>query len=816
MLDNVRRDVRHALAALRGAPGLSLIAILTIAVATGASTTMFSVVDTLLIRPLPYPAADRLVEIFEASPTLARLAPILPVNADHFEEWRRESRSFDALALTGLTTVNLTGVGDPQRLTLARVTPDLFRLVGATPQLGRLLNPDEDRPGRDRVVVLGAPLWRTRFGADPSIIGRTVAIDDQPYEVVGVLSDGFRFPSLASLSPMTGHPDEPQAWKPFAFTDAERSTFGDFNFFAIGRLRAGVTLQEATRDLDAVLAGYSRRLLGGQVELHAPIVPLQQQLSGRSRNGLALAMAAVIAVLLIAYTNVANLLLARTAARARDFSIRAALGASRWHLARQVLIEALLLAAGGSVAGIALAHAGVRFVSTVAPASLPYRDGFAVDLRVLAFTIATALLAGLGTGAWSAWRLAQTDARLATGPTRAMTDARVARTRAAFVVGEVAATIVCLATAGLLLHSWLTVLAVDKGFTTEAIGTIELTLPPGRYEAPPQRAQFVRSVLDAVGGLPGVTSAAVSNLIPLTGEGANNAVFVEGAPADRRDAPIADVRRVSAEFFETMNIPLRAGRRFTLADGDRLVATVSATAAARLWPGESAIGRRFRVGAPDSRWLVEIVGVVGDVRSASLEQAPVPTVYLPYWQWPVSRNRLALVVRTAGPPQLSANAITAAVHRIDPLIGVPAMRTMDDVLAESVSLRSFQTTLVGVFGAAALFLAGLGVYGVLSYAVALRTREIGVRMALGARQERVLWLVIGGALRLLAAGVGLGVPIALVVGTALRSLLYGVEPHDAGALVGAVGLIAIVTLIAALMPALRAVRVEPVAALRCE
>jgi putative ABC transport system permease protein len=816
MLDSLRRDLRHALAALRKAPGVACIAILTIGLATGANTAMFSIVDTLLIRTLPYPAADRLVALFESSPTLARLASVVPVNADHFEEWRRNSRSFDALALAGTTTVNLTGAGDPQRLTLARVTPDLFRIFGATAQLGRLLDPAEDQPGHDHVVVLGAPLWRTRFGTDPSIVGRTVAIDGQPYEVVGVLADSFRFPSLASLSAMANRPDEPQVWKPFGLTAAERSAFGDFNYVAIGRLRAGVSPQQAERDLDAVQAAYAQRALGGQVQLHAPVVPLQQQLAGRSRDGLRLAMAAVLAVLLIAYTNVANLLLARSSARAHEFSVRAALGASRWHLARQTLFEALLLAGGGSIVGIALATAGVRLVVRFAPPALPYRDGFAVDLRVLVFTMATALLAGLVTGAWSAWRLARADARLAIASTRATADAGLVRTRTAFAVAEVAATAACLATAGLLLHSWLAVVSVDKGFNTGNIGTIDLTLPAARYAEPAQGAQFVQSLLETIGQVPGVANAAISNLIPLTGEGANNAVFVDGAMPDRLNVPIADIRNVSAGFFETMGIPLRDGRLFTPADGRRLVATISAAAAARLWPGTTPVGQQFRIGLPDSRFLVEVVGVVGDVRSASLEQAPALTIYLPYWQWPVRRNRLALAVRTEGSPRQVEQAIAAAVHRLDPLIGVPAMRTMDDVMAESVSLRTFQATLVAAFGGAALLLAGLGIYGVLAYAVSRRTREIGIRMALGARPRAVLLLVGRQAAGLLGVGLGLGLPLAVTTGAALRSLLFGVAPQDAAALGGAALLVALATLTATLAPAMRAARVDPVIALHQE
>jgi putative ABC transport system permease protein len=815
MLDSLRRDIRHAVAALRNAPGFSLVAFLTIALATGATTTMFSVVDTLLIRPLPYPASDRLVSIFESSPALARLSPTTPVNADHFLEWRRTSRSFEVLALIGATTVNLTGAGDAERLVLGRVSPDFFRLVGATPQLGRLLRQDEDAPSRDRVLVISDALWRSRFGADTSIIGRTVDIDGTPYMVVGVLAPRLRLPTLASLSPMTVQSDEPQLWKPFGLTEAERATFGDFNYAAIGRLRRGVTRQQAHAELESLQTAYATRVLGGEVELHAALVPLQQQVTGRSRQGLILAMAAVVAVWLLAYTNVANLLLARAVARARDFSVRAALGASRWHLIRQTLMETSLLSGAGALAGIALAQLGVRALSVVAPASLPFRNDFTVDVRVLVMTVCMTATAGLAIGVLFAWRLGRSEARLALGSNRLTDNPAVGRTRSLFAIAEVAMTMVCLVAAGLLLQSWTTVLAVDKGFSTNGIGVVDLTLPAGRYPPGPPRVQFIRSVLDAVEQVPGVSSAALSNKLPLTGEGGNNAILREGMPPDPLAIPIADVRTVSPAFFRTLGVQLQAGRLFTDADGERRVATVSATTAARLWPGQNAIGRQFRIGLPTAP-LIEVVGIVGDVRGASLEQTPALTVYVPYWQRPINPARLSLAIRTTDSLRLTAGAVIAAIHRVDPAVGVPPVRTMDDLLDESVSLRSFQTLLVAAFGAAAVLLAALGIYGVLAHGVSQRTREIGVRIALGARQERVLWLVARHALGLLAAGLVVGLPPALALAEALRSLLFGVQPHDPGTFVTVALAIAAVTVVAALAPAVRAARVDPIVALRNE
>jgi predicted permease len=542
---------------------------------------------------------------------------------------------------------------------------------------------------------------------------------------------------------------------------------------------------------------------------------LQQQVTGRSRQGLVLALAAVLAVLLIAYVNVANLLLARAVSRARDLSGRAARGASRGDLTRQMLAETLLLAGIGGAAGIGLAHAGVRGVSLFAPASLPFRNDFAVDSRVLVATIATTLCAGLLTGVGFAWRLGCSDARLALASSRQTAGPAIGRMRSLLAIGEVAVTTVCLAAAALLLHSWATVLSVDKGFSTSGVGVVDLTLPADRYDQQPQRERFIRSVLDAVEQVPGVASAAVSNVLPLTGEGANNAMFRDGVPPDPRLIPIADVRTVSPGFFTTLGIALHQGRLFTDADAAHRVATVSATTAARLWPGQQAIGKRFHIGLPTAP-VVEVIGIVADVRSASLERAPTLTVYLPYWQRPISRTRLSLAVHTAGSPLSTASTVTEAIHRIDAAVGVPAMRTMDDVMAGSVSLRSFQATLVALFGGAAGLLAAIGLYGVLAHWVSQRTREIGVRMALGAHPQGVLWLVARQALWLLAGGLGAGLPLALSVGGTLRSLLYGVQPDDPGTFAAVVLAMMAVTVFAALVPAVRAARVNPIVTLRYE
>lgn len=799
---------------LRKDLGFSAIAIATLALGIGANTAVFSVVDSVILRPLAYRHADRLFVVHEVVPKFAYLAPLIPVNAMHFREWRKSAQSLDQLALIGGVTFNLTGSGEPERIPAARVTPNLFPMLGVQAQLGRTFFEAEDQPGRDRVVLLNDELWRRRFAADPGVVGRKIMLNGQPYEIVGVLPASFHFPKLNQLFAMTVAEERPQLWKPFGLRDDELTPIGNFNFSCIVQLKPGVSPSQALSELNVVQARIANQF-AEKVELRAALVPLQDQMTGRSRTGLELMLAAVAAVLLIGCVNIANLLLARASGRRREIAIRSALGAGSGRLVRQALAESLLLSGIGGVFGMAIAYAAIPLILTHAPVDLPRMDEVHPDARLLLFTVLISALAGVLFGMLPAWRFARTDPQEAMrSGSRGNTAGRRSGGLRSLLVGlEVGLSAMCLIAGGLLLHSFVKLLHVDRGFEAERIVTVALNLPGSRYPNLEKRAAFVQSLLERVQSLPGVTAAGISNMLPLAGEGNNNMLAVEGANVPMVDRPIADIRRVNPEYFRTMGIPLRAGRIFSEADRERKIALVSALAAARVWPGENAIGKRFRQGG-DQTPLLEVVGVVGDVRGVSLNKAPTLTVYMPYWQ--SFFNQASLAVRTAMNPLGASSAIRGAVRQIDPELPVPAFRTMEDIVAESVAQRRFQMSLVLLFAVVAVLLASLGIYGVVSYSVAQRTNEMGVRMALGARPAAIRHMVLRQNLLPVAIGLAAGVSASMALGRLLGSLLFGVSAGDPITILGVVGLLSAVAAAATLIPARRATHVDPVTALRYE
>ena len=812
MFDTVPGDLRFAARMLRKNPGFSAIAIVTLALGIGANTAIFSVVDNVVLRPLAYPDAGRLLTIHEVVPKFSHLAPLIPVNAMHFLEWRKKARSFEQLALLGGITFSLTGAGDPERIPAARVSPILFPMLGMQTELGRTFLDEEDRPDHDRVAVLNHKLWIRRFGGDPHVIGRKILLDGKPYEIIGVLRPGLRFPKLSQLYAMTISEERPELWKPFALRDEERDDLGDFNFSCIARLRAGVTASQALSELNAIQAGIARTL-PEKIELRAALVPLQNQMTGRSRTGLELLLAAVGAVLLIGCVNIANLLLGRAIGRRRELAIRSAMGAGTFRLVRQMLVESLALSFMGGVSGVALGYAAVRAIVAYAPLDLPRLDEVHLDGRILFFTLAVSILTGLLSGLLPAWRFAQADPLEAMqSGSRGTTAARGSgRLRSLLVSVETGLSAVCLIAGGLLLHSFAKLLNVDRGFEVQRIITVDLSLPPARYSGTEQSAAFVHALLDRVEALPGVASAGVSNRLPLSGEGGNNLLGVEGSNVPIMERPLADIRQVSPDYCRTIGIPLRSGRMFGEADRRRQVALVSALTAERVWPGQNPIGKRFRIGS-DENPLLEIVGVVGDVRGVSLNRSPSLTVYVP---WNVYRGA-SLVVRTSMEPQRASAPIRAAIREIDPEMPVPAFHTMEDIVSESVAQQRFQMNLVLLFALAATLLASLGIYGVASYSVAQRTNEMGIRAALGAQSADLIRMVLRQALLPVAVGLAGGVVGSLALGRILGSLLFGISVSDPMTMGGVIFLLSAVALAAVYLPARRATHVDPVTALRYE
>lgn len=811
-------DLRYAFRTIRRNPGFSLIAIATLAFGIGANTAIFSVFDGILLRPLGYGDETRLVAVHEVVPMFIRIAPKIPVNAMHFLEWRKSVNAFEQLAMIGGLSVNLTGSGEPERLAAARVSGSLFPMLHARMQLGRTFLEDEDQPGRDGVVVLSNELWQRRFAADAHIIGRKILLDGRPYQVIGVLSADFHFPKLSQLYAMTVSEERPELWKPFAVQPYELEPVGDFDYACIGRLRRGVSLQHALAELNAVQARLASQIPASlspeKVELFAALVPLQDQITNRSRTGLALVLGAVGAVLLIGSVNIANLLLARAISGRRELAIRSAMGASTWRLVRQTLVESLLLAGIGGAAGVMLAYGALHVILARAPVDLPRLDEVHLDMRVLLFTALISMLAGLLFGVLPAWRLSRTDPQEAMrAATRGAADLRGSgRLRAVLVGVEVGLSTLCLMAGGLLLHSFVKLLDVDRGFAVQQVVTVNLSLPDNRYPDRPQVARFTRSLLDSVRVLPGVVSAGVINRLPLSGEGGNNIVSLEATTVPFVNRPVADIRGVNSDYFATMGIPLRQGRIFEETDRDHKLALVSAMTAERLWPGQNPLGKRFKIGDPDGPF-VEVAGVVADVRGVALDRAPFMTIYVPYWQRRTFGGP-SLAVKTAIDPAAISSSIRRAIHQLDSELPVPRFETMQQIVDESVAQRRFQMNLVLLFGIAALALASLGIYGVVSYSVVMRTNEIGIRMALGARTVEILRMVLIQAMAPVAAGLGCGLAASLAAGRLLSGLLYGVRTTDAATIGAVVVTLLAVALFAGLIPARRATQVDPLTALR--
>jgi len=810
-LETFLRDLRVGWRSMLHAPALTAVIVLTLGVAIGANTAIFAIVDAVLLKPLRYDGADRLVTIHEVVRNI-RISPQLPVNASHFERWRRSTRSFEDLALLSEINMNLTGSGDPERLNTGRVSANLFRLLGVRAQHGRVFLDEEDRAGQDRVVVLGDGLWRRRFAADPDVVGRTITLDNQPFVVVGVLPRDFWFPKISTLYAIPVSADTPEIWKPFGLREAERTPEGDYNCACIARLRRRVTPAQAVADLDGVQASIDEGLTS-QPGHQAVIVPLNRQVTSRSRAGLWMLFAASGVVLLIGCVNVASLLLGRVAARQRELAIRKAIGASRARLLAQMLTECGLLCSAAAGVGVGIAYAVTRLLAFAAPVDLPRMHDVSVDTRMLLFAVAATMATTCVAGILPALRSAETPAghlAATASPSR-----RTMRMRSMLVASEICLSTVCLASAGLLLHSFERLMHVDGGFEAERLSLVDLNLPQIRYPNLPATTTFVRALFDRLSAEPGVISAGVVSLPPLAGAGGNNVVFIDGLSFGPAEQPIVDFRPVNADYFKTVGVPVERGRIFDDVDGARPVGVISAAAAARMWPGQNPLGRRFHLGSPTFP-AIEVVGVVGDVHGVSLSEPPSPTVYLPYWQRPFNRNRLTVVVKSAAGAGSTSSVIRRVIREIDPELPVPPARAMTDVVDASAASRRFQAEIVTIFAVAALLLVVIGTYGVIAYSVTQRTHEIGIRLALGAPRGEVAGGVLAGAMKVALAGMAAGVPLAVATAYLLRSLLFGVTPTDLTAIGGTCVALVVTALAAALLPAVRASRLDPLVALRRE
>lgn len=808
-------DLRYAFRTLAKNPAFAAIVVLILAIGIGANTAMFSVVDGILLRPLAFREPGRLFAVQEFVPKFAAFASALPVSAHHFRQWRENWTAADQIAIFNSYTTNLTSPNaEPEKLNIGRTSVSLFPMLGVEPRIGRLFLTEEEAFGRDRVVLLTYDLWQRRFHGDAGVVGRKILLDGNPYEVAGVLPPDLHIPRVSQLQGMHFGDQDPDIWKPIGLRDREIQPVGDHNFAAIARLKPGFSSAQALAQLNAIQQGIVQHFAPELGDLRAFIVPLQAQITGRSRQGLLIMFGAVGAVLLIVCVNVANLLLSRSAARRREFAVRAAIGAGTVRLIRQILSESAMLASIGGALGLGLAYVLLKLIVAKAPFDLPRAAEVGIDVRALGAALLISAVSALLFGLLPAWRVVRSNANeYLKSSTRSNTESRQGgRVRSLLVGIETALSTVCLIAAGLLLSSFVHVMNVNKGFEVERITSVELNLPASRYPDLARRADFQRKLIDAARALPGVTYAAVTNIVPLTASGDNGPLSPEGSTLPFIENPIVDRRYVSEDFFRTFGIAIPEGRVFERSDQKR-VAVVSAEAAARAWPGQNPLGKRFRTQGPDSP-LYEVVGVAADIRSDALNEASRMTVYIPFWQ--DDNRNLSLVVRTAADPSSISSAVRAGIRKLDPELPVPQFRTMREIVSASVAQRRFQLNMVMAFAAIGLLLASLGIYGVVSYSVEQRRGEMGIRMALGASSSNLRTLVVRQGLTPVLAGLAAGLVIAAALGRILSGMLFEVRLTDPLTLAAVAVVLIVVAALACYVPAWRATRSDPLNALRYE
>ena len=809
-LEDAARDGRFAARGLLRSPGFALAALATITLGVGAATAIFSVVHGVVVAPLPYPEPDELVTVWMSNPAQGIEEDI--TSWPNFVDWRREGTTFEHMATVRTVRWALTGAGEPEEVVGAAVSRGFFELVGAPLALGRSFRDEEVEGDPVRVTVLSHELFTRRFGADPSLVGRTIQLNDEAYEVVGVTLPG------------RGYPRGTELWVPQAFDGGLaplREARGALWLPVVGRLADGVDIAVAQTEMDAVARGLEEAFPQVNEGVGVALEPLRETLVGDVRTPLLVLLGAVGVVLLIAVVNVANLLLARGMARSRELAVRLTLGAGRGRIVRQVLAECAVLGGLGGMAGAALAAAAVAALVAVAPAGLPRLEEVRVDGVVLTFALVVALGASLFFGLVPALHAgrADTGANLREGA-RGSSDYGLARVRGAFVVGQFGLALLLLVGSGLLMRSFLNLRAVDPGFDPDGVLSVTLALPASRYPDDGSLRSFHDGLHAALGAVPGVTEAGAVSTLFLSALPNMGSISVESRPelSDQaaREFPVVQ-DMASTGFFSAAGMRIVAGRAFDATDGpDGVpVALVNETFVRTFLPASDPIGERFTWGSAgdDATWLT-IVGVVADARRAGLDQPIRPSAFLPAAQFPPSR--MDVLVRTAGDPLELARGVRDAVHAIDPQLPLTRVRTLEQAMSESLAQRRFVTGLLGVFAASALALAAVGIFGVMAYTVGQRTREIGIRVALGAQRAEVLRGVLGEGMAHAAVGLGLGLLASVALTRYVRSQLFGLEPTDLGTFVTAAGILLGVAMLACLLPARRAASVDPLAALREE
>ncbi|MBI3405067.1 MAG: ABC transporter permease [Acidobacteria bacterium] len=808
-MDTFLQDIRYGLRTLLRSPGFTLIAVAALALGIGANTAIFSIVNTVLLRPLPYPEAERLVWFYELQPE----CPTCPFSAPDFLDYQSQNQTFEQMAGVRQLSFNLTGQGAAERVRGAVVSHNLFSLLRVQPVIGRNFSEDDGKGGAARVALLNYGAWQARFGGDQNILGRKLTLNNEPVTVVGVLPKGFVFSRGVELW-LNPHNRVPEVFPNFS---GDHLTMRGMHYMPVlGRLKPGVSLTQAQADINTIVARLQKAYTSN-ANHGVHLVPMHEYVSGQARTPLLVLCAAVGFVLLIACANVANLLLARATSREREIAVRAALGAGRWRIARQLLTENIVLAIVGGAAGLLLAWWSVGALVQASPEDLPRVNEIGIDRVVLGFTLAVSVLTGLVFGLFPALQVSnpQLNEVLKEGGRSGSGGARRHWLRGALVVGEVAISLVLLIGAGLLARSFVRLLDVKPGFHPENLTTMWLSFSGQKYSKAGTMAQVTEQLIARIEAMPGIQGVAASNDLPLEGQDTNGDPTIEGAPpAPPGQEIMVGQHLANPGFFRAMGIPLLQGRELSARDvsGVPSVAVVNDAMAQKFWPGQNPIGKKFRLMHREG-WE-EVVGVVGNVKHNGLGQPTSLDVYEPVSQNPW--GYLCLIIRTSG----DRGALIAAVRReaqaLDPDLPVHGVRPMEQVIAETVSSRKLTLTLIGVFASVALQLAAVGIYGVMAYAVTQRTHEIGIRMALGARREDVLKLILGQGMALTLGGVFLGLAGSYGLTRLMTSLLFSTSASDPGTFAGVSVFLIAVALLACYIPARRALRVNPIIALRYE
>ena len=820
MMDQMWRDLQYALRSLRRRPGFTALTVLTLALGIGATSAIFSVVNGVLLRPLPYDRPHDVMTIHTRLEGDPRAGLSLP----EYFDIREQARAFSGVAAFSDGSLTLTGSGTPERLQAGFVTAEAMALLGVPPARGRAFAAAEDLPGRPPVVLLSDGLWRRRFGADPEVIGRTLILDDLPTTVLGVMPPGFQLPAHYAGAGM-------EIWTLLQLDPAvDRSERGWHWLTVMGRLRPGTDPEGADREVAALMAGMLQRYPNEyDADFGGTASPAAEELVGDIRPVILVLMGAVGLLLLIACANVASLVLARAESRQREIAVRAALGARAGRIVRQLLTESVALAVAGGLLGLLVAMWGIRALVAAAPPTLPRLGAIGIDGWVLAFTAAITLSTGVLFGLAPALQAARPDlsGALTEGGRGGSAGLGRQRFRRGLVVSQIALALVLVAAAGLLIQSFARMRGVDPGFVPERLLTARVELSPVRYESNEQIRAFYERLVRRLESLPGVRSAAAVKALPMTQLELGDWSFVrEGMhslPPRPSEWSLAYWQTMSPGYFETMRIPVLRGRGIEATDriGAPGVAVINRTLAAQVWPGGDALGQRILLGggATDSIWRT-VIGIVGDVRHRGLDAAPRPEIYLPHAQFPAGTGTplrtLRLVLRSKGDPALLTGALRAAVAELDPDLPVVEVQTMEEALGAWAAERRLTMLIVGAFAMLALALGAVGVYGVMAHLVVQRTREIGIRMALGALPREILGLVLSQGAWLAGLGIAAGVVVALAATRLLAGLLVGVEPTDPATFVATAAALAIVAGIASVLPAVRAIRTDPVDALRAE